>query len=408
MILTMPGRSRERKRQCSHLSGIMDRRAQTVAQLVGNDINMNMCTVPAVGCSNCQLSEAEESDTHFDNAVDHDQQGEESFAPAASCAAESDSDSEFSPKGRWHECGKLPAGDSHPLERQLHVMLGGESADERSREEEEDNEMRDDERDAGVGADGMRHGNNEAAEARIETDDQEEAMLDLLWLCQDAGTSLQFFDKLVSALRRHGKKGFDIRRASKWETFLDNLRKKTSCPRPAIIQVGPHQVPKFDLLEQIVDLLKSVIFNDAGNLCINLDPEERFSACQATPANCFVEVHGSKWHRTTDQQFVKDHDLEFLLPLMFHIDETGTDAFQRHPLEPLMFTLALIRPHMREQKAGAWRHAGFVPKVSDCDTSVEGLQMHHDCLSAILADLKELQEIPPHRRAQSWRHEEKS
>jgi hypothetical protein len=386
--------------------GIMDRRAQTVARLVGNDINM--CTAPAVGCLNRKLSEAEESDTHFDNAVDHDQQGEESFAPAASCATESDSDSEFSPGGRWHECGELPAGDSHPLERQLHVMLGGESADERSREEEEDSEMQDDERDAGVRADGMRHDNNEAAEARIETDDQEETMLDLLQLCQDAGTSLQFFDKLVSTLRRHGKKGFDIRRASKRQTFLDNLRKKISCPRPAIIQqVGPHQVPKFDMLEQIVDLLKSVIFDDAGNLCINLDAEERFSAHQATPADCFVEVHGSKWHRTTDQQFVKDHDLGFLLPLIFCIDKTGTDAFQRHPLEPLMFTLALICRHMRE-KAGAWRHAGFVPKVSDYDTSVEGLQMCHDCLSAILADLKELQENPPHRRAQSWRHEEKS
>jgi hypothetical protein len=243
--------------------------------------------------------------------------------------------------------------------------------------------------DAGVGADGMRHDDNEAAEARIETDDQKEAILDLLQLCQDSGTSLQFFDKLVSTLRRHGK-------TSKRQKFLDNLRKKISCPQPAIIQGGPHQAPKFDLLEQILDLLKSVTFDDAGNLCINLDPGERFSVCQATQADCFVEVHGSKWHRTTDQQFVKDHDLEFLLPLMFYIDETGTDAFQRHPLEPLMFTLALIRRHMRE-KAGAWRHAGFVPKVSDCDTSVEGLQMCHACLSAILADLKELQELqdPP-------------
>jgi hypothetical protein len=168
----MSRRSRERKRQCSHLLGIMDRRAQTVARLVGNEINM--CAVPAVGCSNCKLSEAEESNTHFNNAVDHDKQGEESFAPAASCAAESDSDSEFSPEGRWHECGELPAGDSHPLERQLHVMLGGESADKRS-QQEEDNEMRDDERDAGVGADGMHHDDNEAAEARIETDDQEKA-----------------------------------------------------------------------------------------------------------------------------------------------------------------------------------------------------------------------------------------
>jgi hypothetical protein len=126
----------------------------------------------------------------------------------------------------------------------------------------------------------------------------------------------------------------------------------------------------------------------------NLDPEERFLTRQATAADCFVKVHGSKWHRTTDQEFANDHDLKFLLPLMFHINQTGTDAFQRHPLEPLMFTFALICKHMRE-KAGAWRHAGFVPKAKDFDTSLEGRQMCHVCLTAILADLEELQMHPP-------------
>ncbi len=91
---------------------------------------------------------------------------------------------------------------------------------------------------------------------------------------------------------------------------------------------------------------------------------------------------------------MKDHDLQFLLPLIFYIDETGTDAFQRYPLEPLMFTFAVIRRHMRE-KSGAWRHAGFVPKVSNYDSSLEGLQMYHECLSAILVDLEELQANPP-------------
>ena len=81
-------------------------------------------------------------------------------------------------------------------------------------------------------------------------------MLDLLKLCQEAGTSLEFFDNLVTTLRRHGKKGFDIRKASKRQTFLDNLRKKIACPRPIIVSVGSHQVPKFHLLDQISDLLQ--------------------------------------------------------------------------------------------------------------------------------------------------------
>jgi hypothetical protein len=49
---------------------------------------------------------------------------------------------------------------------------------------------------------------------------------------------------------------------------------------------------------------------------------------------------------------------------------------------------------MRE-KSSAWRHAGFVPKVSNYDSSLEGLQLYHDCLSAILVNLEDLQAKPP-------------
>jgi hypothetical protein len=54
-----------------------------------------------------------------------------------------------------------------------------------------------------------------------------------------------------------------------------------------------------------------------------------------------------------------------------------------------MFTFALICRHVR-QKASAWRHAGVIPKVKNFDTSLEGLETCHDCLSVILADLEEL------------------
>ena len=107
-----------------------------------------------------------------------------------------------------------------------------------------------------------------------------------------------------------------------------------------------------------------------------------------------MEVFAYKWYQTTHKEFVKDKELDFLLPLILYIDETGTDAFQRYPLEPLMFTFALLRRHARE-KSSAWRHMGFVPKVSDYDTSAEGLQQYHECIEAILADLEYLQANPP-------------
>ena len=105
------------------------------------------------------------------------------------------------------------------------------------------------------------------------------------------------------------------------------------------------------------------------------------------------EVLGTEWYQKTHAKFVKEAN-DFLLPLIFYVDETGTNAFRRYPLEPLMFTFAILRKHMRE-KSSSWRHAGFVPKVGDYDTSVEGLQMYHDILAEILAELPDLQANPP-------------
>jgi hypothetical protein len=71
-----------------------------------------------------------------------------------------------------------------------------------------------------------------------------------------------------------------------------------------------------------------------------------------------------KWCQQTHAEFIKDPEKQFLLPLIFYIDETDTDVFQRHPLEPLMFTLGILCNFLRE-KSSAWRrHAGFIPKVS--------------------------------------------
>jgi hypothetical protein len=260
-------------------------------------------------------------------------------------------------------------------------VLGGDFQDEQSHLAEDDAENIQEAKEHGLGPQGMDTENE--AEDVIKIDSQEQAKLDLLQLCQDAGTSLEFFDNLVATLRRHGMKGFDIRKASRRQTFLDNLRKKMSSPRPTIIQVGSHQVPKFDLSEQIKNLLKSVIFDVVGNLCVNISPDERFSTFQATAADCFVEVFASNWCRSTDQEFVTDHDLEFLLPLIFCIDETGTDAFQRHQLELLMFTFALICRHMRE-KLSAWRHAGFIPKVKEFDTSLEEVTLSDNFLGLLV------------------------
>jgi hypothetical protein len=221
------------------------------------------------------------------------------------------------------------------------------------------------------------------------------ATLEVLKLCHDAGVSLEFYDKLFAKLRKHSTKNkVDVTKLPKRDTFLKSLRARISSPPPIISHVGNLQVPHFDFLAQIRDLLGSFVFNDLNNLCVNLAPEERYRAFVATDDDQYVEMCAQEWYQQTYQKFIKDPEKQFLLPLIFYIDETGTDVFQRYPLEPLMFTLGIFRNFLRE-KSSAWRHAGFIPKVSKTRSSLESLQLYHDCMAMVLSTLKPLQDKPP-------------
>jgi hypothetical protein len=107
---------------------------------------------------------------------------------------------------------------------------------------------------------------------------------------------------------------------------------------PIISQVGNLQVPHFDILSQFRDLLGSFVFNDLNNICVNMDPKQCFNVFVASDDK-FVEACAQKWYKETYAEFVKDSQKQFLLPLILYVDETGTDVFQRYPLEPLMFML---------------------------------------------------------------------
>jgi hypothetical protein len=102
-----------------------------------------------------------------------------------------------------------------------------------------------------------------------------------------------------------------------------------------------------------------------------------------------------KWCQQTHAEFIKDPEKQFvLLPLIFYIDETDIDVFQRHPLKPLMFTLGILC-NFPQEKSSAWRHAGFIPKASKTKSSCKSLQLCHDCMAMVLSTLKPLQEHPP-------------
>ena len=143
------------------------------------------------------------------------------------------------------------------------------------------------------------------------------------------------------------------------------------------------------MLSQIRNLLGSFIFNDLNNLCVNTDPEQRYKVYVATDNDKYVEVCMQEWYQQqTCQEYITDPEKQFLLPLIFYTDETGTDVFQRYSLEPLMFTLGILCKFIRE-RSSSWRHAC---KGNDL---CESLQLYNDCMAMLLSTLKPLQDDPP-------------
>ena len=82
----------------------------------------------------------------------------------------------------------------------------------------------------------------------------------------------------------------DLTKLPKRNTLLDRLRARISLPLRIISQIGNLQVPHFDILSQIRDLLGSFVFNDLNNLCVNMDTKQRFTVYVASNDDKFVDV----------------------------------------------------------------------------------------------------------------------
>lgn len=218
------------------------------------------------------------------------------------------------------------------------------------------------------------------------------------------GASLSLMDDLVQLFRTRAKQGFDIGALPRRDTFMNNLRGgmgNAAPPKPIQVQVpGGPVIPKFPLLGQIMDLIHSSDFHHSENLVLNIDQSTRFGRYEAPEGDVNLEVNSGKWYEDTYSALVTDRANEWLFPLIFYIDKTGTDAMQRFPLEPLMVTTSVLKQKFRE-KASCWRHVGFVPPfdlaegTKQSHHAEENLQVFHRCLSVLLADLVTLQKEPP-------------
>jgi hypothetical protein len=144
----------------------------------------------------------------------------------------------------------------------------------------------------------------------------------------------------------------DITKLPKRNTFLKSLRARISSSMPNVSQVCNLQVPHFDTLLQICDLLGSFVFKDLNNLCVNMDPDQHHEVLVTTDNDKFAEeMCAQEWHKQTHAAEFIQHDPEkqFLLLLMFCTDKTGTssDTPLSHSSSRLQFygTSCMRDPH---------------------------------------------------------------
>lgn len=231
--------------------------------------------------------------------------------------------------------------------------------------------------------------------------DSTRVMTEIYELGMNRGASIEFMNHIVRKFRDFARQGYNISDLQLRDTFLRNSQQLTSGisgpPKPISMKHpnGGPSFPKFSLLGQILHLIASEEFGNVDNLVINSDPSRRFHKFDASTDEDKYEVNSGKWYSRTYAELRLNPKYDWLFPLIFYIDKTGTDAMQRFSLEPLMFTTTILRRCVRE-KASAWRHLGFMPPSEGLGmTAEEIMATYHRCLAILLSDLVELQTNPP-------------
>eukprot|EP00980_Cylindrotheca_fusiformis_P005080 scaffold1076_cov81-Cylindrotheca_fusiformis.AAC.4 len=213
---------------------------------------------------------------------------------------------------------------------------------------------------------------------------EEEGSYDLITLMDSFGAPRNAYDRLLALLRKQKKNGFDvIKQAIGRDVFLKRMQNKFGCPSVQTNTISDCTVFSFPFAKMLQDLVDC----RQGDIEY-FDPDKDYS----TGTNLL----DTKWASETYRKLRIDPNNECFLPLILYMDKTGCDAYQRYPLEPVLFSLANFTQEKREDRR-SWRHLGFVPssdniKEKDSETS---LQFYHNCLGAILAEVKEAQQNPP-------------
>jgi hypothetical protein len=155
----------------------------------------------------------------------------------------------------------------------------------------------------------------------------------------------------------------------------------------------------WDFEKQLADLLADPdIFRCLDNL--NVSHESPYSPYFGPTDGPVDDFHTAEWFSDTIDlyrtKYGFDDNRDFFLPIILTIDKTSVTGNDRFGLEPMLFTLALIKRKIRNDSK-SWRCLGFVPDIErnsrqnkkrmegiDKERPGRNLRNYHKCLDAII------------------------
>jgi hypothetical protein len=214
---------------------------------------------------------------------------------------------------------------------------------------------------------------------------QEMGTYEIMRLIDNSGAPRGLYDRLMGLIKKQVKKGFDVQKATSRDLFLRRMQEKFRCPTLTSTVVSDCSVFMFPFQEMLQDLLDSRQDDEIHLFDPTVDKD----------ADSGCELWNTPWmHHTIASYPDFDPEKEVLLPIILYMDKTGTDAYQRYSLEPVLFSLATLSREVREDRR-SWRHLGFVPSTDHMEEKGSNLQFYHNCLGFILSGLRAAQTHPP-------------
>ncbi len=188
-------------------------------------------------------------------------------------------------------------------------------------------------------------------------------------------------------------------------------------PRPMVVNISHERTlneikagaerpslsfPTFSFLGQLKDLLDDHVFSDIQNLVV--DPEKRWGYYQRNSCpHLHGEIQDGDWFQNI-VEFTRANSTpatidDYIFGIQGYVDKTGTDVYQRTPVEPFVFTLTLLCNEVRNT-AKYWRVLALLPSSISMNkkkkqTFGASVRNYHIALCAALKDFAELQKNPP-------------